>query len=163
PGDMVVSRLVDRLVEVELLDRAADLLKQQIDTHLKGAPLAEAVNRLAVIHLLARQPEQALSVLSRPIAPEATPAAVSQRRLITARTLGELARYKEALNLLENDTSLDADRLRAEIGWRTQNWPLASAAFGKLVPAAGQALTDTDRQTVLRLAIAQSLSNDAAG
>jgi tetratricopeptide (TPR) repeat protein len=162
-GDVVTSKLVNRLVQVELLDRAADLLKQQIDKRLKGAPLADAVNQLAVIHLLARQPEQALAVLSRPITPDATPTAASQRRLITARTLGELARYREALNLLENDTSVDADRLRAEIGWRTQNWPLAAAAFEKLVPAAGQAMTDADRQTVLRLAIAQSLNDNAAG
>lgn len=162
-GDTVISKLVDRLVDVELLDRAVDLLKPQVDSRLKGAALADAANRLAIIHLLARQPEQALAVLKRPTPPEATPTAVTQRRQITARTLGELARYKEALALLDNDTSQDADRLRAEIGWRTQNWPLAATAFSKLVPPANQALTDIDRQTVLRLAIAQSLSNNQAG
>jgi len=162
-GDVVVSKLVDRLVSVELLERAASVLKNQIDTRLKGTALADAVNRLGVIHLLSRQPEEALTVLNRRLPPEASPTTVIQRRQLLARTYGELARYKEALALLEGDASADADRLRAEIGWRTQNWKLATAAFAKLVPAANKTLVDADRQTVLRLAIAQSLNNNPAG
>jgi hypothetical protein len=161
-GDAVASKLVDRLVDVELLDRAADVLKHQIDTRLKGAALAEAMNRLGLIYLLARKPEEALAVLNRRV-PEATPTAMNQRRQMLARTLGELARYDEALALLENDSSRDADRLRAEIGWRTQDWPVAAAAFEQLVPPPDKPMTDAGRQTVLRLAIAQSLSHDAAG
>ncbi len=160
-GDVIASKLVDRLVGVELLDRAAEVLKQQIDTRLKGAALAEAVNRLGLIHLLARQPEEALTVLNGRVPPEATPTAVAQRRQLKARALGELTRYKDALALLEGDNSQDADRLRAEIGWRTQNWPLAAYAFARLVPEASKTLSDTDRQTVLRLAIAQALKNDS--
>lgn len=161
-GDVVASKLVDRLVGVELLDRAIDVLKQQVDTRLKGAALAEGVNRLGLIHLLSRQPEEALTVLSGRVPPEATPTAVAQRRQLKARALGELTRYKDALALLDGDNSQDADRLRAEIGWRTQNWPLAAYAFARLVPEASKTLSDTDRQTVLRLAIAQALKNDSA-
>ena len=162
-GDAVISKLVDRLVSVDLLDRAAALLKTQIDTRLKGAALADAVNRLSVIHLLARQPENALALLNRRVPPEATAVALGQRRQLLARTLGELTRYKEALALLEGDTTADAERLRAEIGWRTQNWPMAAAAFGKLVPPDNQGLTDGDRQTILRLGIAHALSGNVAG
>lgn len=161
-GDVIASKLVDRLVGVELLDRAAEVLKQQIETRLKGAALAEAVNRLGLVHMLARQPEEALTVLNGRVPPEATPTAVAQRRQLKARALGELTRYKDALALLEGDNSQDADRLRAEIGWRTQDWPLAAYAFARLVPEASKTLTDTDRQTVLRLAIAQALKNDSA-
>jgi hypothetical protein len=161
-GDMIASKLADRLVGVELLDRAAEVLKQQVETRLKGAALADAVNRLGLIHLLARQPEEALTVLNGRIPPEATPTAVAQRRQLRARALGELTRYKEALALLDGDNSQDADRLRAEIGWRTQNWPLAAYAFARLAPEASKTLSDTDRQTVLRLAIAQALKNDPA-
>lgn len=161
-GDIVVSKLVDRLVSVELLDRAADVLKHQMENRLKGVALAEAGNRLSVIHLLNRRPEDALTVLNGSL-PNGVGAAVQvQRRQLKARTLGELARYKEALALLDGDNSQDADRLRAEIGWRTQNWPLAAYAFGRLVPKADQAMTDSDRQTVLRLAIAQSLGKNTA-
>lgn len=161
-GDVVASKLVDRLVGVELLDRAANILKQQIDTRLKGAAAADAVNRLGLIYLLDRRPEEALSVLNGRMPPDATPTTVAQRRQIKARTLGELTRYKDALDLLEGDDSRDADRLRAEIGWRTQNWQLAAYAFGRLVPEANKTMTDADRQTVLRLAIAQSLNKNGA-
>ena len=59
---------------------------------------------------------------------------MAQRRQLKARALGELTRYKDALALLEGDNSQDADRLRAEIGWRTQNWPLAAYAFAVWCP-----------------------------
>ncbi len=162
-GNLLIAKLADRLVQIELLDRAQILLKDQIDKRLKGAPQAEAVNQLALIYLLDRKPEEALAALNAALPPDASPALAAERRQLKARTLGELTRYKEALALLNGDETADAARLRAEIGWRTQNWPLAAAAFAQLAPAGDAPLSDIQRQTVLRLAIAQSLSQDNAG
>ena len=162
-GNLLIAKLADRLVQIELLDRAQLLLKDQIDKRLKGAPQAGAVNQLALVYLLDRKPEEALTALNAALPSDASPALATERRQLKARTLGELTRYKEALALLNGDETADAARLRAEIGWRTQNWPLAAAAFAQLVPAASAPLSDADRQTVLRLAIAQSLSRDNSG
>lgn len=162
-GNLLIAKLADRLVQIELLDRAAALLKGQIDTRLKGAAQAEAANQLALVYLLDRKPEEALATLKTALPSDASEGLKSERRQLQARTLGELTRYPEALALLNGDSSADAARLRAEIGWRTQNWPLAAAAFTQLVPAADKPMSDADRQTVLRLAIAQSLSQDNAG
>lgn len=162
-GNLLIVKLADRLVQIELLDRAQLLLKDQIDKRLKGVPQAEAVNQLALVYLLDRKAEEALAALNAPLPAASSPALATERRQLKARTLGELTRYKEALALLDGDTTADAARLRAEIGWRTQNWPLAAAAFTQLVPADGKGMSDAERQTVLRLAIAQSLSKDASG
>ncbi len=162
-GNLLIVKLADRLVQIELLDRAQLLLKDQIDKRLKGVPQAEAVNQLALVYLLDRKAEEALAALNAPLPAGSSPALATERRQLKARTLGELTRYKEALALLDGDTTADAARLRAEIGWRTQNWPLAAAAFTQLVPADGKGMSDAERQTVLRLAIAQSLSKDASG
>jgi len=162
-GNLLIAKLADRLVQIELLDRAASLLKGQIDTRLKGAPQAEAANQLALVYLLDRKPEEALATLKTVLPSDASEGLKSERRQLQARTLGELTRYPEALALLNGDMSADAARLRAEIGWRTQNWPLAAAAFTQLVPPGDKPLSDAERQTVLRLAIAQSLSQDNAG
>jgi tetratricopeptide (TPR) repeat protein len=167
-GNLLIAKLADRLVQIELLDRAASLLKGQIDTRLKGAPQAEAANQLALVQLLDRKPEDALATLKPALPADASDGLKAERRQLQARTLGELTRYPEALALLNGDNSTDAARLRAEIGWRTQNWPLAAAAFTQLVPAGDKPsldkpMSDAERQTVLRLAIAQSLSQDNAG
>ncbi|MFN4281243.1 MAG: hypothetical protein ACK4NA_01245 [Alphaproteobacteria bacterium] len=162
-GNLLIAKLADRLVQIELLDRAQMLLKDQIDKRLKGAPQAEAANQLALVYLLDRKPEEAFAVLKTPLPAGASASLANERRQLQARTLGELTRYREALALLDGDTTADAARLRAEIGWRTQNWPLATAAFAQLVPAAPANLTDVERQTVLRLAIAQSLNKDTGG
>jgi predicted negative regulator of RcsB-dependent stress response len=162
-GNLLIAKLADRLVQIELLDRASSLLKGQIDSRLKGAPQAEAANQLALVQLLDRKPEDALATLKAPLPADASDGLKAERRQLQARTLGELTRYPEALALLNGDTSTDAARLRAEIGWRTQNWPLAAAAFTQLVPAGDKPMSDAERQTVLRLAIAQSLSQDNNG
>jgi len=162
-GNLLIAKLADRLVQIELLDRAQLLLKDQIDKRLKGPAQAEAVNQLALVYLLDRKPEEALAALNAPLPPGAPAALATERRQLKARTLGELTRYREALALLDGDATADAARLRAEIGWRTQNWPLASAAFAQLVPAPAATMSDSERQTVLRLAIARSLSRDTTG
>ncbi|HEY4135720.1 MAG TPA: hypothetical protein VGO34_10950 [Alphaproteobacteria bacterium] len=162
-GNLLIAKLADRLVQIELLDRAEALLKGQIDTRLKGGPQAEAADQLALIYLLDRKPEEALKTLSAALPGDASDSLKSERRQLQARTLGELTRYDEALALLKGDDTADAARLRAEIGWRTQNWPLAASGFVHLVPTLDHPLSDAERQTVLRLAIAQSLSQDTAG
>ncbi len=47
-GDEMIRRLADRLVSVDLLDQAADLLQYQVDHRLQGAARAQVATRLAV-------------------------------------------------------------------------------------------------------------------
>ena len=47
-GDEMIRRLADRLVSVDLLDQAAELLQHQVDHRLQGAARAQVATRLAV-------------------------------------------------------------------------------------------------------------------
>ena len=62
-GDEMIRRLADRLVSVDLLDQAAELLQHQVDHRLQGAARAQVATRLAVIYLMNRKPDRALAVL----------------------------------------------------------------------------------------------------
>src|SRR5206468_5343099 len=61
-GDEMIRRLADRLVSIDLLDQAAELLQHQVDHRLQGAARAQVSVRLAVIYLIARKPHRALPV-----------------------------------------------------------------------------------------------------
>src|SRR3546814_13655683 len=51
-GDEIISKLADRLVSVDLLNRAAELIEHQITYRLRGDARAKAGARLAVVYLL---------------------------------------------------------------------------------------------------------------
>src|SRR5260370_16351885 len=62
-GDDIIRKLADRLVDIDLLDRAAELLDNQIRNRLKGRDKARVGPRLALVHLLDRKPQAALEAL----------------------------------------------------------------------------------------------------
>ena len=61
----MIRRLADRLVAVDLLDQAAELLQHQVDHRLQGAARAQVATRLAVIYLMNRKADRALATLAR--------------------------------------------------------------------------------------------------
>ena len=62
-GDEMIRRLTDRLVSVDLLDQAAELLQHQVDHRLQGAARAQVAIALAVIYLMNHKPDRALQSL----------------------------------------------------------------------------------------------------
>src|SRR6202162_1413484 len=54
----MIRRLADRLVSVDLLDQAAELLQYQVDHRLQGSARAQVETRLAVIYLMERKHDQ---------------------------------------------------------------------------------------------------------
>ena len=62
-GDLMVRKLVRRLVDVDLLDQAGDLLKYQVDNRLQGVAKAQVAADLAAIDLLDAKPEAAIDAV----------------------------------------------------------------------------------------------------
>ena len=60
-GDEMIRRLADRLVAVDLLDQAAELLQYQVDKRLEGAARAQVAARLAMVYLTNRKPDRAIA------------------------------------------------------------------------------------------------------
>ncbi len=165
-GDEMVRKLVERMVSVDLLDRAAGLLDHQMRNRLQGQPRAEVGTRLAAIRLLDRKPQVALESLDASDVPGMSDELRRERSRLAARALADLGRAPEALGRLEGDTAPDADLLRAEIALRTRSWAPAAQALERLVgnpPAGNEAIDDNKARQTLHLAVALALAGDDAG
>lgn len=172
-GDKLIFNLAERLVSVDLLDRAASLLAHLVDRRLRGIDRFDAANRLALVYLLDRKPQQALEALAGEIPTNLIPQLAAARRHFKARALADLARYKDGLALIASDTSLEAEVLRGETYWRLRDWTNASVSYARIVKmtvkanskdANGElveaALDDEAQRNVLSLAIAYALSRN---
>ncbi|HEY0281546.1 MAG TPA: hypothetical protein VGC27_02855 [Rhizomicrobium sp.] len=165
-GDEMIRRMADRLVAVDLLGPAADLLDYQVTKRLDGVARAQVATRLAMVQLMDHKPQAALETL-RSTRISTLPDDINhQRLLMEARALAEQKQWDEALDLIGVDQSPDTVRLRADIYWQSGNW---SAAAQKAEEALGTSwsdpapLGDEQRQQVMRAAISYSLANDEPG
>jgi tetratricopeptide (TPR) repeat protein len=159
-GDRMVRGLADRLVALDLLPQATQLLQHQVDKRLEGFAKAQVATDLAAIYLMDHRAEPALKAIwnSRiTMLPEALNA---QRRLIEAAALAELGRTEHALEIIEFDTGPDASRLRAELHMRGGDWPKASANARATLPSVKASFEPEEAGEVLRAAIAASMAGE---
>jgi tetratricopeptide (TPR) repeat protein len=165
-GDQIIESLADRLVRVDLLDRAARLLDRQVKFRLQGENKARVGSRLALINLLDRQPDSAINALDESVAPGLDADLAAERRRLRARAVFELSDTAGALKLLEKDDSRSADLLRADIYWRSQEWVEAAKVFRRLVGDAGLDGRRLEVETagfILNWAVSMSLSDNTVG
>ncbi len=165
-GDEMVRRLADRLIAVDLLEQAAELLEHQVEKRLDGIARAQVAARLAAVRLMNREPQKALAALRASSVTRLPEDLALQRRLLTARAYSDLKQPDAALEAIELDETPPARALRADVLWAASNWPEAAKAIevlleGKDAPGAG--LADGERRDVLRAAIAYTMADDAAG
>lgn len=163
-GDLMVRKLVRRLVDVDLLTPAAELLKYQVENRLDGIPKAQVSTDLAVIYLMDRKPEQALQAINGSRTTVLPQALNAERRLIEARAWSGVGRYDSALEIIERDNSKEANELRGEITWRQKNWAVAGPLFEKSLGERWKSsapLSADEEGRLLRAGVAYSLIGDA--
>ncbi len=169
-GIAVVRNLTERLVDVDLLDQAAQLLENQIK-NLKGEEKVKTAARLAAIRLLDHKPEAAIAALDAskddmPSSGASVADLQNERLLLRARAFSEQKKFDEALALLQDNTTAPAKLLRADITMRAQRWKDAALALLDMIgppPKAGELVTKEQAQWLVNCAIAMSLDNDTAG
>lgn len=161
-GDRIVRLLAGRLVSIDLLEQAAQLLQHQVDERLQGMAKAQVASDLAAIYLMDHKPDRALVAIDTTRQPNMPPTLLADRRIIEARALVELGRLDAAVELVERDRSENAQRIRAEAAWRSRDWDRAAAELRTLLGMrnASQPLDEDGRQEVLRLAVALTLKGD---
>lgn len=162
-GDEMIRRMADRLVKVDLLGPAADLLNYQVTKRLDGVARAQVATRLAMVQLMDHKPQAVLDTL-RTTQISTLPDEVShQRLLMEARALAEQKHFDRALDLIAVDQQADTIALRAEIYWKSGNWPvagkMAEESLGERYKDAAP-LTPNERQFVMRAAVSYSLAGD---
>jgi len=162
-GDEMIRRLADRLVAVDLLDQAAELLQHQVDNRLQGVARAQVASRLAVIYLMNRKPDRAIAILQKTRTAELSNELRDQRLLLEARALSETGRHDLALELIANITSHEAIRLRSDILWSAKRWRPAAEQIELLYGERWKdfaPLTEPERFDILRAAIGYSLGDE---
>jgi tetratricopeptide (TPR) repeat protein len=164
-GDEMVRRLARRLVDVDLLDQAAELLKYQVDNRLEGVAKAQVATDLATVYLMDRQPEPALQAIWGSRTTLLPSALNSERRALEARALSDLGRFDHALEVLGSDGSAEARGVKAEVFWKQRKWSEAGALYESLLgdrhrnPAA---LGADEEARLIRAGVGYSLGRDSA-
>jgi len=162
-GDRMIRQLSDRLVDVDLLDQAAELLEHQVDHRLRGIARSQVATRLALVNLMDRKPEKALEAL-RSSRQAGLPDNIAHKRLLLeARALSELGLHDHALDLLSEAEGEDVEWQRAEVYWDSQRWVEAGVHIERALAEKWKnesPLSERTRLMVMRAAIAYSLADD---
>ncbi len=165
-GDEMIRKLADRLVSVDLLDQAAELLQHQVDHRLQGAARAQVATRLAVIYLLNRKPDRALAALRTTRTDGLSNELRDQRLLLEARALSETGRHDLALEIIADIQGSQATRLRADIQWAARKWREAGEQIELLYGERWREFTplsESERGDILRAAIGYALGDEPIG
>src|SRR5580704_16128456 len=165
-GDEMIRRLADRLVAVDLLDQAAELLQYQVDNRLQGAARAQVATRLAVIYLMNRKADRALATLRATRAADLTNEVRNQRLLLEARALSDMGRQDVALEVIGNLDGREVIRLRSDIYWAGRHWRESAEQIELLYGERWkdwQPLNDIERSDILRAELGYALGEDTLG
>ncbi len=165
-GDEMIRRLADRLVGIDLLDQAADLLQYQVDNRLQGAARAQVATRLAVIYLMNRKADRALATLRATRTADLTNEVRNQRLLLEARALSDMGRHDVALEVIGNLDGREVIRLRSDIYWAGRHWRESAEQIELLYGERWkdwQPLNDIERSDILRAELGYALGEDTLG
>jgi hypothetical protein len=165
-GDALMRSLAERLVQVDLLDQAGNILEDLVKTRLQGDQKVRTASRLAAIRLLDHKPEQAITALDYDKNDQLAADMQSDRQLLRAKALSEMHKDDDAMALLKDNNSEAAKLLRADITMHAQHWGDAAKALLDLVgppPLPGNSLKSDQAEWLINSAIALSLAGDEPG
>jgi hypothetical protein len=164
-GDEMIRRMADRLVAVDLLGPAANLLAYQVDKRLEGVAKAQVATHLAAVYLMDHKADKAVATIRDSQISGLPDDEMHERMLLEARAFAALKQWDNALDLIAVDQSDDTKRLRADIYWESGNWALAAQKAEEMLGnrwSDTAPLSDVERNQLLRTAVAYSLANDEA-
>jgi tetratricopeptide (TPR) repeat protein len=164
-GDEMIRRMSDRLVAVDLLGPAANLLAYQVDKRLEGVARAQVATRLAAVYLMDHKPDKAVAAIRDSQITGLPEEEMHQRMILQARAFAALKQWDNALDFIAVDQAEDTKRLRADIYWEAGNWAVAGQKIEELLDARAAVpapFSVTERAEVLRAAVCYSLANDEA-
>ena len=162
-GDELIRRLAARLMSVDLLDQASELLDYQVKNRLNGIARAQVAARLALIHLMNRKPALALRSIRDTRQPDLPDELKRRRDILEARSLGEMGRIENTIDILSRLKGYNVARLRADAFWKAHRWQRSGELLEEMLGKRwrdDKPLSDTERFDVLRSAISYSLSDD---
>jgi hypothetical protein len=165
-GDEMIRRLADRLVAVDLLDQASELLQYQVDHRLEGAARAQVAARLAMVYLTNRKPDRAIAALRTTRIADLAGELRQQRLLLEARAQSDIGRHDLALDIISNIAGREAIRLRSDIYWASRRWREASEQIELYYADRWRdfkPLNTVEKGDVIRALVGYALAQDVIG
>lgn len=164
-GGRIVEGLANKLVAIDLLDRAAMLIKKQVDK-LDDVDRARLGSRFAMIKLLDNDAEQAAAMLKKTDYKGMPAELARERNRVAAQVSDAMGKPGEALKLIEGDDEREAELLRADLQWDARDWRAVAETIDRLYPTESVdlgKLTADDHELLMRAAVARSLAGDKGG
>ena len=165
-GDEMIRRLADRLVAVDLLDQAGELLQYQVDHRLEGAARAQVASKLAMVYLMNRKPDRAIAALRTTRLADLAGELRQQRLLLEARAQSDIGRRDLALDIIANVNGREAVRLRSDIYWSARRWRELSEQIELYYGDRWRdfkPLSAVEKGDVVRAVVGYALAEDAIG
>lgn len=153
-------QFADYLIRMDLLDKAAKLLEDEIARGLPPARIPAVGARLAAAYLLDARPSESISALKRTASDGMDDDLRAERQLLQARAQSQLNLTDDAIATLSAVSSPAAAHLRADVYWKARRWDKAAEAIEALLPPAGSKLDDAAARHVVNAAVAWKLAGD---
>ncbi len=164
-GDKVVLGISKKLIILNLLDTAIDLLQHQIKYRLTGQNKAITANHLAIVYLLNNEPQKAFDILQKTDNDNSSFSEYQYRLHLKAKALMDMKKNEQALKYLESDNSEDAILLKKEIYFSSSKWQnYIDIAESQIIKEIYNKTTVTNSQSVgqdiIRLAVSYNMLNN---
>lgn len=149
-GERMLLRLVDYYEDLNLLQRATDILKGYIKKQaFKPLLYKEALLKLARLLLGRKEYEEALTTLNNLLAlPDLPDPQRHLAVLLQAKALAEKDQLPQALSLLHDDSNPEILALKFEILWQKQEWAPLIPVLEKLLEDPSIKAVDKPRYAV---------------
>jgi hypothetical protein len=162
-ADDLIRAYIERLVDLDLLPQATELLRYQIDYRLDGNNRGEAAVRLASLYLLDHKPIEAVRAIADTRSGAYPDDLRIARRLMEARARSDLGESKAAVELLEGLQGTEASIIRADAYWKQKDWDNAGASYEVALGDAwrsGRALQALEQRVLLKASVAFVMAGD---
>ncbi len=164
-GEGMLTLLTERLLALDLPDRAAGLLRRAMERAPAGEGRAALGARLAALRLGERDAEGALSALSASSAPRLPAPLVQTRSLLAAQAEARRGNRDLAVEALQA-LGPAGDEPLSELLADGRDFVGAAAALGRhlnSLPAGGEPLSEAQQRLVLRQAALLAMAGDERG
>lgn len=162
-GREMTANLADRLVSMDLLEQAANLLEHQMRNDTEKSQRSQIGAKVATIYLMNHEPKKALRALQDSVYGE-NPLALHQlRNRLAAESLVELNDSDKGWQILAQDDSVDAEHIRLNILWEKRDWPRIIHTVETILKARkdiSAPITLEESEHVIQLALAYIFENN---
>jgi len=158
-GDNVILMIAKKLINLDLLDTAAQLLKHQVDYRLSGEKKVINADHLALVYIMDNHPQDAVNILNSTDKSTTTFKEYIYRQQLKAKAFIDLGKYNDALSYLpDSDQDPISQTMRKEAYFKAGKWKdYIEYAKPSIDEAMTRTIKDNAVQDVLRLAIAYAM------